>query len=146
MGLCKPIQVLAYPLIWTQRLSHLWAGRGCGCAHKWKEQHSRISRPPATLSFHIWQLVRSRALEEDFSVYYAGIPSRMQGKHLVYVATYLGACIHVLCYEAMGKEIIRSGDARHNISASTAITALLSGYASCSNTCNRELISISIYS
>jgi hypothetical protein len=43
---------------------------------------------------------------------YADIPSRMQKKHLVHVAMYLRVCIHVLCYEAMGKEIIRYGEAK----------------------------------
>jgi hypothetical protein len=32
--------------------------------------------------------------------------------HLVHIAKDLGVCIHVLRYEAMGKEIMRYGDAK----------------------------------
>jgi hypothetical protein len=58
----------------------------------------------STLSFHVWQRIRFSFIQDDSSLDCADIPSRMQEKHLVHAVMYLDVCIHVLCYEAMGKE------------------------------------------
>jgi hypothetical protein len=34
----------------------------------------------------------------------------MTQKHLEHVAVWMNVCIHVLCFEAMGKETMRNGD------------------------------------
>jgi hypothetical protein len=63
----------------------------------------------AHLCYMIWARVRAEYLHSDPSLDYAYLPSQMTQNHLEYVAKYMRVCIHVLCYEAMGKETMRYG-------------------------------------
>jgi hypothetical protein len=66
----------------------------------------------ASICYMIWARIRTQYLSFDASLAPAFLPSMITQKHLEFVALYLGVCIHVLCYEAMGKETMRYGNKR----------------------------------
>jgi hypothetical protein len=66
----------------------------------------------AHIFYMVWARVRAQFIYVDPSIAAAYLPSMMTQKHLEYVGKYLGVCIHVLCYEAVGKETMRYGEKR----------------------------------
>jgi hypothetical protein len=66
----------------------------------------------ANLCFMIWIRVWAQFFPVDPSLAELNHPNIMTQKHLQYVTEYLHVCIHVLCYEAMGKETMRYGNYR----------------------------------
>jgi hypothetical protein len=66
------------------------------------------------LCHYVWGRIRTKFVHEDASLHLATVPSQMQEKHLAHLATYMGVCIHILCFDAMGREIAKYGDHRGN--------------------------------
>jgi hypothetical protein len=78
------------------------------CRGDYAEHYYKFSQ----LYHFVWNGIRISFLQEDISLHLAVIPSRMQEKHLTHVATYMEVCIHILCFDAMGREIAKYGNSR----------------------------------